>query len=113
MALVLIFMGTGSTLLAFLITWQVRVAGTDLTSVAKYNFFILPALFVANTLIGLGLNRGHSLYKALPLWVATQSFFYYFMIALFSIVILDNKFSPIRAVSAFALIIIAIYLLKS
>lgn len=113
MAGVILFLTAGSTLLAFFVSWQVKVAGVDVWSVARYNLMILPLLFVANTFLGVGINRGHQMFEKLPLWVALQTAIYYLMITLFSIILLQNKISLGKTGIALALIIIAIYLLKS
>jgi len=110
---VIISLGAGSTLLAFLITYQVKVAGTDLLSIAKYNLVILPAIFIANVFLGMGINKGHAIFENLPLMIAIQTSIYYIMITVFSIYMLDNKISIAKTIVAFALIIVAIYLLKS
>ncbi len=113
MAVVITYLAIGSTLLAFLITWQAKTVNPDLLSIAKYNFLILPAIYIANTLLGTGITRGHDLIGNMPLVISIQSFFYNLLILLFSIVILKDNVSLLKAFLAFCLITAGIYILKS
>ncbi|HHY06882.1 MAG TPA: hypothetical protein GX532_07920 [Clostridia bacterium] len=106
-------LSTGSILLAFLVTLQVKFAGVELLSIAKYYLLVLPVLFAANVCIGTGINKGHALYGNLPLLIAIQTAVYYLMITLFSLYLLGDKISVPKTALASVLIITAIYLLKS
>ncbi|MBZ4653461.1 MAG: putative rane protein [Peptococcaceae bacterium] len=113
MAIVVTYLAIGSTLLAFLITWQAKTVNPDLFSIAKYNLLVLPAIYIANTLLGTGITKGHDLMGNMPLLIAIQSFFYNLLILLFSVVILKDDISVFKAFFAFFLITVGIYILKS
>ncbi|MDK2823233.1 MAG: hypothetical protein PWQ67_1456 [Clostridia bacterium] len=113
MPYILALLGIGSAIIAFTVSWQVKHVTPDFISVAKYNFFIIPILFIANTSLGLGFIKGHQLVKNLPLLIASQTFIYYLMIIFFSIYLVEDKVSFYRAIIAFSLMAFSIWLLKS
>ncbi len=106
-------LASGSVLLALIITWQTKTIDPNLLSIAKYNLLVLPLLYIANTLLGLGINKAHGISGNLPLWVASQGMFYNLAILVFSIVILGDKVSIAKTLVAFLLISTGLYLLKS
>lgn len=113
MASIIFLLSLGSAILAVIITMQVKVIEVNFLSIARYNLFVLPGLFLANLCIGFGLSKGHELYGNLPLWIAVQTFFYYVIITALSILVLGDKISLGKTILAFSMIIVAVYLLKS
>ena len=113
MAAVIFYLSSASALLALIVTWQAKTVEPTLISIAKFNLMVLPFIYLSNTFLGLGINKGHELTNNLPLMVATQGLFYNMVILLLSIVILGDKVSVVKALVAFALISSGIYLLKS
>jgi hypothetical protein len=112
MVVVIGLLSVASTLLALVVTYQVKFAGTEVFSIIKYNLIVLPVIFAANIFIGLGINKGHVIIKNLPLLIAIQTLIYYVMITVLSIYILGNNISVPKTVVAFMLIIIGVYLLQ-
>lgn len=109
---VIVLLSAASTILALVVTYQVKLAGTEVLSIIKYNLLVLPAVFAANVFIGVGINKGHVIFKNLPLLVAIQTLVYYVMITIFSIYILGNHLSVPKTVVAFMLILTGVYLLQ-
>lgn len=113
MTAVYFYLTSASALLAFITTWQAKTVDPTLISIAKYNLLVLPLIYLANTFLGLGINKGHELTGNLPLLVASQGLIYNMVILFLSILILGDKVSVVKALIAFALISSGIYILKS
>lgn len=113
MPLVLGLISIGSLILALTVSWQVKNVNPDWLSVAQYNLKIIPLLFIANISLGMAFIKGNEVVKNLPMLVASQTFIYYIFILLFTIFLLGDKVSIPRALIAFGLMVVAIWLLKS
>ncbi|KJS23610.1 MAG: hypothetical protein VR72_00420 [Clostridiaceae bacterium BRH_c20a] len=113
MPLIIGLLGVGSFIIALTVSWQVKNINPDFISVAKYNLMIAPILFLANISLGIGFTKGHQIYKNLPLIIASQTFIYYLFILGFSMYLLGDKVSVIKALLAFSMIAFAIWLIKS
>ena len=105
-------LSTGSILLAFLVTLQVKFAGVELLSIAKYYLLVLPVLFAANVCIGTGINKGHA-FIIICLFDCNSNGSLLFDDYPFSLYLLGDKISVPKTALASVLIITAIYLLKS
>ncbi len=110
---VMILLATGSFVIALLLTWQVKYITPDLISIARYNLYILPFIFLGNTSLGMGFVRGHKLIDNLPLLIALQSFTYYIFIVALSILLLGDKITVYRGLLGFGLIALGVLVLKS
>lgn len=108
-----LYLSSASVLLALVVTWQAKTIDPTLLSIAKYNLLVLPLLYLSNTFLGLGINKGHEITKNLSLMVASQGMIYNLAILVFSILILGNKVSVPKSILAFLLISTGLYLLKS
>ncbi len=113
MTAVILYLTSASTLLALVVTWQAKTVDPTFSAIAKYNLMVLPLIYLANTFLGLGINKGHELTGNLPLLVASQGMFYNLAILVFSIFILGDKASVVKTLIAFALISSGLYILKS
>lgn len=113
MTAVFFYLTSASALLALIVTWQAKTVDPTFISIAKFNLLVLPFIYLANTFLGLGINKGHDLFGNLPLMVASQGLVYNLCILVFSILILGDKVSVGKALIAFALISTGIYILKS
>lgn len=107
------YLTSASVLLALIVTWQTKTIDPNLISIAKYNLLVLPLLYLSNTFLGLGINKGHELTQNLPLMVASQGMVYNLAILLFSIIILGDKVSVVKTIIAFVFISTGLYILKS
>lgn len=108
--LLLLFFSAG--LFAFLMVWQVKTVPSDIFSVLKYNFTIIPLVFLANSALGLAFIKGHDIIENLPLINVVQTFIYYLLLMLFSVWLLGDRVSTGRGLVAFVLIGVAIWLLR-
>jgi len=113
MPLIFSLLALGSAIIAVTVTWQVKHVNSDFLSIAQYNFRIIPFLFIANVSLGMAFIKGHLVVKNLPLLIASQTFIYYIFILLFTIILLGDKVSIPRALVAFILMTVSIWLLKS
>jgi len=113
MTAVIFYLTSASALLAFIVTWQAKTVEPTLLSIAKFNLMMLPFIYLSNTFLGLGINKGHDVTGNLPLMVAGQGLVYNLCILAFSILILGDKVSVVKALIAFALICSGVYILKS
>jgi len=103
----------GSSILSFLISWQVKHIVPEIWPVTRYNLVILPLTFIANTALGLAFVRAHGVVKNLPLLVAAQSFLYYFFVLVFSVLLVGDKIPVGRAIAGFVLMAVGAYLIKN
>jgi len=78
MSLPWFFLVIGSAVLAFALSWQVKYIPPAVGPVIRYNLVILPLVFLANVLLGIGFVKAHGVLKNLPLLAAGQTFMYYF-----------------------------------
>lgn len=113
MPLVLGLITIGSFILAFTVSWQVKNVNPEWLSVAQYNLKIIPLLFIANVSLGMAFIKGNDVVKNLPMLIAFQTFIYYIFILLFTLYLLGDKVSVPRAIFAFCLMAVSIWLLKS
>jgi len=113
MPLILSLLALGSVIIAFTVSWQVKHVNSDFLSIAQYNFRIIPFLFIANVSLGMAFIKGHQVVKNLPLLIASQTFIYYIFILLFTISLLGDKVAVPKALLAFVLMAVSIWLLKS
>lgn len=102
----------GSAVLSFMLSWQVKYVQPDISSVARYNLFMLPLIFAANIALATAFIRANGVLKNLPLLAAAQSFIYYMFILAFSILLVGEKVSLGRAVAGFGLMAAGIWMLK-
>ncbi|NLT94667.1 MAG: hypothetical protein GXW85_03895 [Clostridia bacterium] len=113
MVFVLGLITLGALILAGTVSWQVKYVNPEWLSVALYNLKILPLLFTANLSLGMAFIKGNDAVKNLPMLIASQTFIYYIFILLFTIYLLGDKVSVPKALLAFCLMAISIWLLKS
>lgn len=106
-------LGLGSLLIALIMTLQVKYVDPIFIDVLKFNIYTFPVLFLANLSLGIGFIKGHQVFKNFPFLLAGQTFIYYLMILLFSVTILGDKISIIKAIIAYLFIITGIWILKS
>jgi uncharacterized membrane protein len=99
--------------LALFVTLQVKFINPDFLSVFKYNIYILPFILLANISLGMGFLKGHEIIKNLPLILAVQTFIYYVMVMIFSVLILGDKLSYSRVFLGYLFMIFGIWLIKS
>lgn len=113
MFLVLSCFVVGSAVIALSVAWQIKHIEPSWLAVAKYQLYIAPALFLANIILSVGFGQGHNFVKNTPAVIATQTVIYYFFLTLFSVYIVGDKISLVKAVSGVALIIAGVIVLKS
>jgi len=98
MSLPWFFLVVGSAVLAFALSWQVKYVPPAVGPVVRYNLVILPLIFLANVLLGIGFVKAHRVLKNLPLLAAGQTFMYYLFLLAFSIFLAGDRVSVARAV---------------
>mgnify|MGYP000961127246 CR=1 FL=1 len=112
MAAAISYLVGGSAILALVITFQVKNVPPVVVEVLKYYLKVLPALFLANSLLGMGFLLAHKILKNLPLVAAMQSVAYYLFLLVFALLILGDKISIPRTLLGFALLGLGIFILK-
>ncbi len=98
------FLVIGSAVLSFLVACQVKTVPLAIIPVIKYNLIVLPLFFLANTALSVGFIYVHETIKNLPLVVAGKSFMYYVFLLMFSVLLVEDEVSVVRALEGFALI---------
>lgn len=112
MAIIVALLIFGSGVLSLLISWQVKNVSPDLSSVVRYNLFVLPLIFAANTALGAAFIRANEVIRNLPLLAAAQSFIYYLFLLAFSVLLVGEKISIGRALIGYGLMAAGVWVLK-
>lgn len=104
----------GTMVIAVVLVFQVKVVPPEFWDVARYNALALPAVLLANTLLGYGFISAHRAGWNLSVAVAGQIFAYQ-VIVLFLSRLLFRQEGPnlLWALAAFALMAFGIGILSS
>ncbi len=118
MALSAILLVFGSVVLSFLLALQVKlispgsVPGLVGVAVVRYNLYVLPLIFLANTALGMSFVQAHQTVKNLPLLVAAQTFIYYLCLFVYSWFGLGDRIPPVRALLGLGLLVTGVFVLR-
>jgi hypothetical protein len=104
----------GTLVIAAVMVFQVKVTPLDFWAVARYNALVLPAVLLANTLLGYGFISAHRAGWNLSLAVAGQIFAYQVIVLFLSKILLRQQGPNLFwAFAAFALMAFGVAILSS
>lgn len=104
----------GTLAIAFAFVYQVKVVPPEPWAVFRYNILILPAVLLANVLIGYGFVSANRAGWNLPVVVAGQIFAYQVLVfALSKFLLRQDLPNPLLAAAAFLLMAFGVGILAS